>query len=509
MRAVIAVPPVQDFYFTPHRASALGGRAVQRVLESRGWETTLLHFPVSQGGGKVIPLPEALNHLSPFILSGERGPTSFFRHYYRFGPETSEACRTVLAHAPDLILVSCFAWAYAEEARELIGCLKITAPEIPVILGGSGAAVLPEYFFPPASEKPGPDYLLGGEAETQLADLLSAAGRKPPPVKTNKGVLLPFDPTVCAASLPVLWGVSRAGGVPQINLHLSRGCAMGCRFCSNHLTQGRVFRKADLSALGQTLEEIERVFGVLLKGKILVNLEDDNLLQQPDYFLEVLSLLRERIPGAVFTAENGLDHRLLSPELAETLIDLGFQQFNLSLAQINPRLLQQEKRTFHREQYENLLRLAASRKIGTITYFIAGLPGDNGENLINNLLYLSGLPTNIGISLFYPVPGLPGFTDKTIFLRHSPRLTAGSSAWPWGSSLSTREMVTAFRLSRMINFLKRSPREPREEDMRRQLLENRRLLTWYKGNPTGEAPPGIDEALVSGLWERLGSFFRP
>ncbi len=134
MRAVIVVPSVTDFYFTPHRASSLGARAV-------------------------------------------------------------------LARRPEVVLVSCFAWAYAEESRNLIDCIKKTDPSVTLIAGGPGVSVLPDYFI-------SADHILCGEAETQLPEILDS----PSPRR-----VLPFDPDRTAETFTVPWGVARGGRITQIN----------------------------------------------------------------------------------------------------------------------------------------------------------------------------------------------------------------------------------------------------------------------------------------------------
>ena len=101
-----------------------------------------------------------------------------------------------------------------------------------------------------------------------------------------------------------------------------------------------------------------------------------------------------------------------------------------------------------------MLTLLERHAVPSISYFICGLSEDNPKTVSDTIIYLSGLPTRIGISLFYAVPGLPDFSDKSRFDTLSPKLCAGSSAYPWNGSLPTQTMITAFRLSRLCNHLK-------------------------------------------------------
>ena len=111
------------------------------------------------------------------------------------------------------------------------------------------------------------------------------------------------------------------------------------------------------------------------------------------------------------------------------------------------------------------------------------------------LIYLGRQPTRTGISLFYPVPGLEGLPSPDFFGQTSPRLCAGSAAWPWAGSLSTEEMITAFRLSRLANLLK----DPRGYgELIDAVGKTRRLHTLVKKDRrwTVVPVPRQDEAMV-------------
>jgi hypothetical protein len=71
--AAVAVPPVCDFFFTPHRASALGARIVGHLLRARGIEVSFFDFPSRRPGGAMAALPDALEYLRPYLLPGETG----------------------------------------------------------------------------------------------------------------------------------------------------------------------------------------------------------------------------------------------------------------------------------------------------------------------------------------------------------------------------------------------------------------------------------------------------
>lgn len=81
------------------------------------------------------------------MIQGEVGPSSYFTTYKRFGPDYSSAAEAILANSPDIVFISCFAFCYALSTIRLAEELKKKKiKKIPIVLGGAGAAVFPEYF---------------------------------------------------------------------------------------------------------------------------------------------------------------------------------------------------------------------------------------------------------------------------------------------------------------------------------------------------------------------------
>ncbi len=434
--AVIAVPPVTDFYFTPSRASALGAAVLQALLKQSGSITELFNFPAWKIKPAKLPLPQELSHLGPHIMPGEYGPVSFFTKYRRFGPHPDK-CAELLApdgrRPPEAVFISCFAWAYAQDAADLAAAVKKRLPETIIIAGGAGVTVNPGWF------KTGPnaaafDLILPGRAETSLKQILPQAASH----RTD-------TPPFCITET----GVSRNKGIRYYSTMLTRGCPKHCRFCANHLVHGREFKKADINEVASAVRQLPDDMN------IHINFEDDNLLYAKDYFFEVLRIIRKRFPNAGFTAENGLDYTLLDTACTEKLIALGFRSFNLSMASSSQTLLKNQARKAEPDRLKEVVETAAARGTASTTYFICGLEGDSTETVINNLAILHRLPTLTGISMFYPVPGLPGFSPESL-INKPPRLCAGSSAYPWTGSMSTSELVTAFRLARLSNMIKTS-----------------------------------------------------
>ena len=510
MKAVVVVPPVFDFYHTPHRTAGLGAEIVLRLLRDRGWQAKLLNFPAQCPKGVKADLPEALNHLRPYLLAGESGRLAFFSRYQRFGPSLEECRRQILDNHPDLVFISCFAFCYAETALDLAVALGRDGDRPIIACGGAGVSAHPGYFMQNAAV----DFAFVGEAEVALPLFLEVTAsengdfERVPNLfyKQRQRTVAPtqITRTVADEIAFVLTKTAETDAAVFYSTALSRGCPKACRFCSNFISQGRRFRTVPLEKIRRALADQIGRGPVDCAKQVIVNFEDDNFLWDPDYFFSVLDLFKAIWPRAGFLAENGMDYTLLTPDLLEKLLQYGMKQFNFSLVSNDTDLLRQEKRTSDRRRYETIIGRLQQADIPCITYFICGLKNDSPEKTVDNLAYLAQQPTRVGISLFYPVPGLPDFRDPALFDDVRPVLCAGSSAWPWNQSLSTGQMITAFRLSRLVDLMKSRRRTPWDELLLERSLKDQRLYTLSReGRQKVVVPvPGMDGGMVRLFFER-------
>jgi hypothetical protein len=506
--AAIIVPPLRDFYFTRHRFSTLGADIVATLLERAGIRATVLNFPLMNVKGAHIDLPTGLAYLKPFIIEGETGRLSFFTGYRRFGPDNDTCARMVTALLPDLCFFSLFAFCYAEDALSLAARFKRSLPGLPLVIGGAGASANPDYFLRGGAF----DFVLPGEAEACLPRFLEAVRQPIPDFRGVPGLLRArahgdspethrrASLNVAAADEMLLPLVKTAESARTMTFatSLARGCPKRCDFCSSSLLFGKKLRTVPLKALGELLNG--RSDELVRSGKrIVVNIEDDNLLGDEPLFKDVISLFRKHLPGVEFVAENGLDYTQLTPELCTWLIDSGMRKFNLSLASTSPAILRNRGRGLDLECYEKVLALLAGRNIPSVTYVICGFGEDRADTVADSLRYLADKPTLIGLSPFYPVPGLPGFSDPAMFDALPALLCCGSSMYPWNGSLSTATMVTAFRLARLINLEKSPARSDPEREIIGRTRKESRLFTLVKersGKAAIREVPEMDGELI-------------
>ena len=95
-----------------------------------------------------------------------------------------------------------------------------------------------------------------------------------------------------------------------------------------------------------------------------------------------------------------------------------------------------------------------------IAYLILGLPEDDLKQMLDDILFLAALPVIIGPSLFYPPPRSATFQNcvRENFISGYDFALYRSTAIPVETNNFSRgEIITLFRLVRLINYMKQKP----------------------------------------------------
>lgn len=502
MNITVVCPPIEDFYFTPHRGAPLGASIVCELIREAGHHPRLLYLP-GTGKPRNVPISPSLEYLKDLIIPDENGPLSFFTRRKRYGPGVEQSAQRIADTSPDIIMVSCFAYAYADHALKLIKSAREMLPDCPVLVGGAGASVFPGFFLQPG----GAHGVIRGEAETSLPGFFSLLGDRRDPDSVRRcveelpnGTVQPDQdiahepplPADASQIRPACLQSTRSKRFVLFSASLSRGCPMHCSFCSCELTHGRGFRLPDLEDSFRTISSCIRAYP--LRGRYAsLNIEDDNLLADPPYLLALVSRLSKAFPGIRFTAENGIDYRLLTPEIVQKMIHMGFYSWNLSAGIIPQDLSYRNRRSQSLDHLEQLCNLISYHGVPAVVYAIIGAPGDSRELSLSSLRFLRSLPARPGISPFYALPGLKQFQDGSRFMFDSPDRCCGSSLYPWSGALNSRELVTLFRLSRLIQLEKAPYRSQEEQHLLDTVIDQKKLHTWIRGQ-SGPIPLSNDHA---------------
>jgi hypothetical protein len=153
---------------------------------------------------------------------------------------------------------------------------------------------------------------------------------------------------------------------------------------------------------------------------------------------------------------NGVSFASLDGELLTLMRRAGFDTVNLSFVSTAPSLKKQMGRPTTDVDFGEILKKVEQAGLRAIAYAIFGMPGQTIEDMIDTTLYLMKERVLMGPSIYYPTPKTPLFErcrDEGIL--PSTTLQWRSSAFPIETKEFDRlDLVTLFRLTRVINFVK-------------------------------------------------------
>jgi radical SAM superfamily enzyme YgiQ (UPF0313 family) len=465
MNVVLIQPPIHDFYITWQRVLPLGLAYLAASLQAAGHRVEII-AALACRTQRTIKIPTSLRYLDAYYLQDDAGPVALFRNYSAFGLSFDEIVKQVRQQAPNLIGVSVLAYGYADVPLALAGRLKQEFPDTPLVLGGPGVSAAPGYFL----QHPEVDFVIAGEGEyplTELANQLSSPPRFQPEsiaglgFKTAGKIHLPM-PAPEVESLDALpfparrllpleqFTIGRERVTPLIT---SRGCQMRCKFCSIHLSMGQTHRLRSIdNILAEMAECVQRdAIGAF-------NFEDDNFAYDPDRTEHLLDAIIERFgeKRLKLFAMNGISSRELSDRLLEKLARAGFQQLNLTVGSASLAT----RRAWNRPAapvFANYLERIRRADLTAVAYIFFGVPGQSLTEMLESIIALMNLPTLIGASVFYPVPGTPIYQELADTYRLDqipPENTRASAIALENAEFSRADIISLLKLVRLINFLK-------------------------------------------------------
>jgi radical SAM superfamily enzyme YgiQ (UPF0313 family) len=459
VKLLLLQPPIQDFYHTEIRLQPLGLCSLKAAVEERLPGVRVVVRDYHQGWGRrAVALPPELRYLREFYRAPDRSPFCTFYEYWHFGASFEELAEDVAREAPDVVGISALFTPYYREVLTSAEAIRARR-DVPIIVGGHHASAAPLTLL----ASPGVDFVVRGEGERPLVELLSALeGARPLEEVPNLGFkregvpfLTEFQENYPLRELP--WpdfsdlgpARYRLGREPLYMLAASRGCPHHCSFCSVHTTFGRFQRRSAEAVVG----ELRRRYD---EGYRVFDFEDDNLTFPRREAEELFVRLPDAFPrgGPRFVAMNGLSYLALDRELLRRMKQAGFEEVNLSLVSADPGSREAVGRPHGAGKYREVVGAAASLGLRVVSYQILGLPGESLDAMLTTLCWNARLPVLVGASPFYLAPGSPlarrtGEPTPEECVR--ARLTALGVD---GDSSSRRDVYTLFVATRIVDFLK-------------------------------------------------------
>ena len=277
----------------------------------------------------------------------------------------------------------------------------------------------------------------------------------------------------------------------------SRGCPHGCAYCSAHLVMGTSFRTRSPEAILQEMMTCQKQYGIEN-----FDIEDDNFTFDQERAKRLMNLIIETFGERKIelSAMNGISFASLDGELLELMKIAGFRTINLSYVSTDPSTKERMRRPKPTAEFDRILEEAEQIGLQVIAYAILGLPGQTIEEMVDTLIYLMGKKVLIGPSIYYPTPGTPLFErcEKEGILPPHP-VQWRSSAFPIETKEFNRvDLLTLFRLARVINFIKgkMDEKELQEGMTWRELLQMLREKVKAKAKVEEDTTSWVDLLLL-------------
>ena len=447
-------PPIQDFYQTEIRQQPLGLKYIQAVLAREGYQAFLLDC-LASNKKKTIPIPKPLSYLKQFYPTNDLSPFKLFTHYRHFGLSLEQIAEQVENFQPDLIGISVNFTPYVDMAIETARICRANFPNIRIVAGGHHATAAPEDMLKTGFF----DFVILGEGENRILQLIDALSKNDPKLfKAIDGLAYQDRNKVVINS--VVSHLQNLDQLPILDIKneigmiiTSRGCPKNCNFCSIANVMGK---KVRFRSIESVINEIE---GGIKNGVRRFDFEDDHLTINRAHAKKLFGEIMNRFAGYNLTlsAMNGILTDTLDEELIQVMKLAGFEWLNIPLVSGSPEIQQRIERNQSYQHFSNVVSLAKKYGLKIVAYLIIGLPEDSLDQMLDDIVFLAGLPVLIGPSIFYPPPGSVTFkncVNKGYISGNDYSLYRSSAVPVETENFSRQDLIMLFRLARVINFIK-------------------------------------------------------
>ena len=500
MKILLIQPPIQDFYQTSIRTQPIGLAYLAASLATHGHEVEILDGQTEKK--KSIPIPSELSYLRDFYPFNDHSPFKLYTGYYHFGMGWKEIGQKIKDSNADVFGISSSFTPYHGEALEIARIIKEWDRRKIVVLGGAHVSCDPEGVL----QSPAVDYALMGEGEKRFPLLLEQIEKEGKgSIKDIDGIGFRKDGAIQINPLESF--IQDLDSLPHPARELldpdryrmrkkrstmiitSRGCPHGCAYCSTHLVMGTSFRTRTPEAILKEMVGCRKGYGIQT-----FDIEDDNFTFDQERAKKLMSLIIKNFgeDRLELSAMNGVSFASLDEELLKLMKRAGFRTINLSYVSTSPLTKEKMRRPKPTTEFDKILKKAEQIGLQVIAYAIFGMPGQTIEEMLDTLIYLMGMKVLIGPSIYYPTPGTPLFERcKREGILPSHLSQWRSSAFPLETKEFNRlDLLTLFRLARVINFIKGKMDEKELEEgitwreLAQVLKERRKFKDKVKDNAT-------------------------
>ena len=318
---------------------------------------------------------------------------------YHMGASWDEVKQVIKDDAPDVVGISNQYTSQAPNALRTAEIVKEVNRDIPVVVGGPHASVMPSTF---ANEGRSVDYAVIGEGEITLVDLLECLSTKGDR-RSVKGIAY-FEngqlvvtekrpPIADLDSLPLpaygLLDMERyfyfnkkgkdgresynyPGSERSVSMITSRGCPFNCVFCSVHLSMGRPFRAHSVGYVLEHLSHLEKHYRVNH-----VHFEDDNFSFDTARFHGILDGLLAKDRPITWDTPNGVRADYLDESILRKCRDSGCTYLRIGVESANEEVSTKIiRKRLDLNKVVAVAKLCRKLRIDLEAFYIIGFPGE-------------------------------------------------------------------------------------------------------------------------------------
>lgn len=292
---------------------------------------------------------------------------------------------------------------------------KKSLPHVKVVVGGVHASILPKRTI---TECASIDYLVVGEGEFTLGELLRHLKTGVPSLKNIKGLVfrnkngriilnktreLIGDINILPPPAYHLLDMSKYiphptqyKVLPSYPVIAQRGCPFNCAFCSAHIVHGRKVRFKSVNNLIKEIEFLRSRYGA--KG---IHLQDSTFTINRSYVVEFCQELIKRKIKIVWDINTRVD--CVDDKLLFLMKKAGLWMINFGLESGNQVSLDLLNKKITLLQIGRVIEMTRKHGIITFSTWILGLPGENEKMVRRTISFAKEIGTEL-ILFFLPVP---------------------------------------------------------------------------------------------------------
>jgi len=336
--------------------------------------------------------PTGLGYLSAALEAAGHRVTAYDFYGTPWRAAAPRLARLLARESPDVVGLQCLTMnrvAACEAAR----LARRVLPQATIVMGHVHASTLHEQIL---THHP-VDVIVRGEGEVTVVELVAALERGQPDLSSIPGLAFRRNGQVVATAPRPL--IDDLDTLPQAHHHhfadyiratgvahliMTRGCPVGCLFCSTTAYWGRRFRRRSAERVAEEVAQVVGDFG----ARHIHFMDDAFTLHGPTVEAFCRAMIRRRLG---VTWECSARVRPASSGTFRLMREAGCVYVGFGIESGSEAVLARVGKQITRRQIRRAFRLAADAGLRTGAYLMVGNPGETLGTVYQTLRLLDGL----------------------------------------------------------------------------------------------------------------------